>query len=205
MSAAEVLTPPKAAQPPSLLDTRWRRFSLLTLPGWHNSGPTHWQSRWEGLRPDIHRIEQDDWERPDPGSWVLQLDKAINTARQPVILIAHSLGCITLAHWVKETGGRGVAAALLVAPADVERTDAAPALRGFAPIPLQQLPFASRIVASDNDPCCALARAANFAAQWGSDLISIPNGGHLNAQSQLGDWPTGQILLHDLVWRRRRH
>lgn len=205
MSAAEVLTPPAAPQLPSLQDARWRRFSILTVPGWHNSGPAHWQSRWENLRPDIRRVEQDDWERPDPGSWVLQLDQAIHAARQPVILLAHSLGCITLAHWVKETGGRGVAAALLVAPADVERADAAPALRGFAPIPLQQLPFASRLIASDNDPCCSLARAANFAAQWGSDLISIPSGGHLNAQSQLGDWPTGQVLLHDLVWRRRRH
>lgn len=205
MSAAEVLTPPAAPQLPSLQDARWRRFSLLTVPGWHNSGPVHWQSRWESLRPDIHRVQQEDWERPDPGSWVLQLDHAIRAARQPVILLAHSLGCITLAHWVKETGGRGVAAALLVAPADVERADAAPALRGFAPIPLQQLPFASRIVASDNDPCCSLTRAADFATHWGSDLISIPNGGHLNAQSQLGDWPTGQILLHDLVWRRRRH
>jgi len=205
MSAAEVLTPPEAPQAPSLHDARWRRFSLLTVPGWHNSGPVHWQSRWENLRPDIRRVQQDDWERPDPGSWVLQLDKAIHAARQPVILLAHSLGCITLAHWVKETGGRGVAAALLVAPADVERPDAAPALRGFAPIPQQQLPFASRIVASDNDPCCSLTRAADFATHWGSDLISIPNGGHLNAQSQLGDWPTGQILLHDLVWRRRRY
>lgn len=202
MSAAEVLTLPET---PSLLDARWRRFSILTVPGWHNSGPAHWQSRWENLRPAIRRVEQNDWELPDPGSWVLQLDKAIHAARQPVILLAHSLGCITLAHWVKETGGRRVAAALLVAPADVERIDAAPALRGFAPIPLQQLPFATRIVASDNDSCCTLARAASFAAQWGSDLISIPHGGHLNAQSQLGDWPTGQVLLHDLVWRRRRH
>lgn len=202
MSAAEVLILPET---PSLHDARWRRFTLLTVPGWHNSRPEHWQSRWENLRPDIRRVEQDDWERPDPGSWVLQLDRAIHAARQPVILLAHSLGCITLAHWVKETGGRGVAAALLVAPADVERADAAPALRGFAPIPLQQLPFASRLIASDNDPCCTLTRAAHFAANWGGDLISIPNGGHINAQSQLGDWPTGQILLHDLVWRRRRH
>lgn len=202
MSAAEVLTLPET---PSLQDARWRRFSILTVPGWHNSGPAHWQSRWENLRPAIRRVEQDDWERPDPGSWVLQLDKAIHAAHQPVILLAHSLGCITLTHWVKETGGRGVAAALLVAPADVERIDAAPALRGFAPIPLQQLPFATRIVASDNDSCCTLARAEYFAAHWGSDLISIPHGGHLNAQSQLGDWPIGQVLLHDLVWRRRRY
>ena len=101
MSAAEVLTLPEA---PSLQDARWRRFSMLTVPGWHNSGPAHWQSRWENLRPDIRRVEQDDWERPDPGSWVQQLDQAIHAARQPVILLAHSLGCITLAHWANSAG-----------------------------------------------------------------------------------------------------
>lgn len=203
MPAAAVITTIARPQRPDLQDARWRRFALLTVPGWHDSGPTHWQSRWERLHPDIRRVQQDDWERPDPGSWVAHLDAAVRAAGKPVVLMAHSLGCITLAHWVQETGGRGIAAALLVAPADVERTDAAPALRGFAPIPLTHLPFASRVVASDNDPCCSLPRAGELAGHWGADMVAIPSGGHLNASSGLGDWPTGQLLLHDLVWRRR--
>ncbi len=187
----------------NLLDVRWRRFKLLVVPGWQGSGDEHWQTRWAQLHPAAARVEQDDWARPDPGSWVARLDAAIRAADQPVVLIAHSLGCITVAHWVRETGGRGVAAALLVAPADVERTLAAPELQGFAPIPLEQLPFATRVVASDNDPCCTLERAEALASRWGADLVVIPGGGHLNVRSQLGDWPTGQLLLHDLVWRRR--
>jgi len=206
MSAALALAadPPQArTAQPDLRDARWRRFRLLVVPGWHNSGPDHWQTRWQALQPAARRVEQDDWERPDPGSWVDRLDAGVRASDQPVVLIAHSLGCVTVAHWVRETGGRGVAAALLVAPADVERALAAPELRGFAPIPTEQLPFASRVVASDNDPCCALDRAEHFASRWGSDLVVIPSGGHINARSQLGDWPTGQLLLHDLVWRRR--
>lgn len=187
----------------SLLDPRWRRFQLLVLPGWHNSGASHWQTRWQHLEPALTRVEQDDWARPDPGSWIARLDAAVAAAERPVILIAHSLGCITVAHWAQETGGHGVAAALLVAPADVERHDADPALRGFAPVPREQLPFSSRVIASDNDHCCSGERAADFARDWGADLVGIPGGGHLNAASGLGDWPVGQLLLHDLVWRRR--
>lgn len=206
MSAALALSPEQrfpSRRAHDLHDARWRRFRLLMVPGWHGSGPTHWQSRWEDAPAGIRRIEQDDWDRPDPGSWVERLDAAVRESAQPAVLIAHSLGCVTVAHWVRETGGRGVAAALLVAPADVERTLAAPALRGFSPIPDERLPFASRVVASDNDPCCSPVRAEEIAGQWGSDLVMIPGGGHLNAQSQLGDWLLGQHLLHDLVWRRR--
>lgn len=206
MSAALAYTSdPPVRQPasPDLRDARWRRFQLLLVPGWHNSGEEHWQTRWQHAQPAARRVEQDDWERPDPGSWVARLDEAVRTADRPVVLIAHSLGCITVAHWVRETGGRGVAAALLVAPADVERTLVAPELRGFAPIPDDQLPFATRVVASDDDPCCSLARASELAGDWGADLVAIPGGGHINARSGLGDWPTGQLLLHDLVWRRR--
>ncbi len=206
MSAALALTSAPSIRhgsPPDLRDARWRRFRLLMVPGWHGSGEQHWQTRWQSLQPAIARVEQDDWERPDPGSWVARLDAEVRASAQPVVLIAHSLGCITVAHWVRETGGRGVAAALLVAPADVERTLVAPELRGFAPVPEEQLPFATRVVASDDDPCCTLTRAGHFASTWGADLVAIPSGGHLNARSQLGDWPTGQLLLHDLVWRRR--
>ncbi|RZI94330.1 MAG: alpha/beta hydrolase, partial [Rubrivivax sp.] len=33
---------------------------VLLLPGWQNSGPDHWQSRWERLHGD-ERVEQHDW------------------------------------------------------------------------------------------------------------------------------------------------
>ena len=33
---------------------------VLLLPGWQNSDPEHWQSRWE-RRYGYHRLEQHDW------------------------------------------------------------------------------------------------------------------------------------------------
>ena len=33
------------------------RHKILTIPGLHNSGPTHWQSLWERKFEDAERIE----------------------------------------------------------------------------------------------------------------------------------------------------
>ncbi len=47
--------------------------SVLVLPGWHNSGPAHWQSRWEAAH-GYTRVQQHDWERPLRGDWQMQLE-----------------------------------------------------------------------------------------------------------------------------------
>jgi predicted alpha/beta hydrolase family esterase len=68
-------------------------------------------------------------------------------------------------------------------------------------VPRQSLAFHSVVVASDDDPYCTPARARAFAADWGSQLFVVPQGGHLNADSGLGDWSSGMKLLTAL--RRR--
>ena len=40
--------------------------NVLILPGWQNSGPEHWQSRWETLH-GFHRVDQHDWMTPRRG------------------------------------------------------------------------------------------------------------------------------------------
>ena len=126
----------------------------LIVPGWQGSPDNHWQSHWQRTLPNSARVEQHDWLTPQRRDWVQALEQAITAERSPVILIAHSLGCITVAHWAAEASPamlRQVRGALLVAPADVERPTCAPALRNFAPIPMQALPFPSQVVSSDND------------------------------------------------------
>lgn len=39
---------------------------LLLVPGWLNSGPEHWQSRWQVARPDIGRVAFGEWQNPEP-------------------------------------------------------------------------------------------------------------------------------------------
>lgn len=176
------------------------RLQPLIVPGWKGSGPLHWQSRWQARLPRATRVEQDDWEAPTRTAWVAALATAIENASRPPLLIAHSLGCITVAH-LPMAIRQHIAGALLVAPADVERDDAPAVLRDFAPVPAVPLPFPSIVVVSTDDPYCSPARAQAFATNWGSELMMVPDAGHLNDASGLGDWPEGLRLLTSL--RRR--
>jgi predicted alpha/beta hydrolase family esterase len=174
--------------------------TALIVPGFKNSGPQHWQTRWEKTRSDCRRIEQESWDTPDPHAWAAAIEAAVTATPHPVVLAAHSLGCTAIAHWVSMGGSlAGVAGALLVAPCDVER-DALPApLRRFAPQPLPMLPFRSTVVASRDDPYVTLARARGFADAWGSAFVDVGPLGHINANSGIGDWPFGQVLLDTLI------
>ena len=177
---------------------------LLVLPGWQNSGPHHWQSRWEALYGDV-RVEQSDWMRPLRGDWMMRLDEAIGELEAAeespaVALVAHSLGCQLVAAWAAHSRKTArVRAALLVAPPDVERAEFQAPLHSFNPIVRRPLPFPSLAVISPDDPFCDPARARAMAADWGSRVLDTEPRGHLNADSGLGDWPQGRQLLADLL------
>jgi len=66
---------------------------------------------------------------------------------------------------------------------------------GFAPLPRAPLPFASQIIASDNDPYCSAARAQQLAADWGSACQVLPQAGHINTDAGFGPWPEGLSAL----------
>ena len=172
-------------------------IKTLILPGWQNSGPLHWQSLWEA-QYGYQRVEQHDWLRPLRGDWVIQLEEAVlaTPADQAVRLVAHSLGCILIAAWASVSRStHRVASALMVAPGDVERPDVRDMLPSWSPIALQKLPFASTLVASQDDPFCSLGRAALLADAWGSHLHDAGPRGHINSDSGLGDWPEGHAML----------
>lgn len=175
---------------------------ILVLPGLGGSGPEHWQTRWEFLRPRYRRVEQRDWDRPDREAWLAALGAAIEGAGEPVALVAHSLGCALVAHAAARPWAAKVRAALLVAPADVDSVACTPPeTRVFAPMPLGRLPFAATVVASQSDPFVTFARARTFAAAWGAELVDAGARGHLNAASGLGDWPAGHAILEALLAR----
>ena len=114
-----------------------------------------------------------------------------------VVLIAHSLGCVTVAHWAAQYGHL-IKGALLVAPSDVDTAHyRAFPTTGFGPMPLQPLPFPSKVVASTTDEWVTLERAQQFAQAWGSELVNIGDAGHINAASGHGPWPDGLELLRD--------
>lgn len=175
------------------------RPRVLLLPGWHDSGPTHWQSRWEALH-GCQRVRQDDWLWPRRGDWMARLDEVLLDAPEPAVLVAHGLGCHLVAAWAAHSQHTGrVRAALLVAPSDPERDDTPPHLYNWRPLVRQRLPFASMVVASSDDPHCGLPRAAGLAADWGSAWCLLGAHGHINGESRLGDWEEGLALLNSLT------
>ena len=89
--------------------------------------------------PHAIRVQQRDWEQPSCAEWTAAVAAEVDKARSPVLLIAHSLGCLACAALPVPLRAK-VAGALLVAPADVERADAPDCLRGFAPIPGPRCP-----------------------------------------------------------------
>ncbi|WBO21355.1 RBBP9/YdeN family alpha/beta hydrolase [Sphingomonas abietis] len=177
-----------------------RDYDLLTLPGWHGSGEDHWQTHWEAALPYAERVGQDDWDSPHYRDWAPRLSEAVAGRGRPVILIAHSLGTSLVTRWAIETGGAGVAGALLVATTDRDRWESDPAEpQGFAPMLLAPLPFPSIVVASSDDPRCTIERSRAFADAWGSRFIDAGALGHIGSATKLGIWPQGLLWLGELV------
>lgn len=175
-----------------------KKTSVLLIPGLWNSGPEHWQSHWEAADPTFRRVQQADWEAPRCADWVANLNAAIEETGPDVVLVAHSLGCATVAHWSRAFE-RPVRGALLVAPSDVEAPQYPEGTEGFAPMPLAPLRFPSIVVNSPDDPWISIERARQFAAAWGSRYVEIAPAGHINSASKLGDWPEGRRLLAELM------
>lgn len=176
--------------------------TVFILPGLFNSGDRHWQTLWEKTLPNARRVQQTEWNKPDRSDWVATLDAAIAASEGPVLLAAHSLGCALTAWWASARPHAPHAAkvrgALLVAPPDVEREDFPAFATGFAPMPRASLPFPAKVIASSDDPWCALPRARAWAEAWGAGFHEIGARGHINGDSGLGDWPQGREWLENL-------
>lgn len=171
---------------------------VLILPGWRDSGPGHWQSRWEALH-GYARVQQHDWQRPLRGDWMARLEEAVLQA-QPCVLVAHSLACVLVAAWARFSRHANlVRAALLVAPPDVERPPLREQWPGWAPVSRARLPFRCCVVYSEDDAFCAAQQVQALARDWGAACVSAGDAGHLNADSGLADWPWGLALLHQLM------
>jgi hypothetical protein len=171
------------------------RPRILIVPGWRDSGPGHWQSLWAERLPGAVRVTQDDWITPVRSAWVASISATILAQHAPVVVVAHSLGCIATTHLPAAAVAR-IQGALLVAPADPERRGV---LADFAPVPHQPLPYRSVLVASSNDPYCPIRLAGAYARAWGSEFVRVQNAGHLNVESGHGEWPLGLALLQSLL------
>ncbi|CAB3763696.1 hypothetical protein GQ57_13900 [Burkholderia sp. MSh2] len=178
-------------------------FPVLVLPGYANSGPLHWQSRWERADARFSRVAMPDWEHAFRNGWCLALDRAVEAAPGPVLIAAHSLGTLTAAWWAtryaRPAALAKVRGALLVALPDPAGPAFPDDAHGFGPVPHERLPFPTAVVASRDDPYGSPAFARACSNAWGSAFHDIGPRGHINADSGLGDWPAARGWLDALA------
>lgn len=183
-----------------MLDTQ---IKFINVPGLFNSDDWHWQTLWEEQKPtSFVRVKQEDWENPEREKWVNELKQTIDSIKEPIVLIAHSLGCLTVAHYAQKFPNESkILGALLVAPPDVEvLTDNK--ITSFSPLPKTKLSFKSMVVGSTNDHYCPIEKAEKMAAYWGSRFINIGKKGHINSDSDVGAWTQGKGLLRNLIFSK---
>lgn len=182
--------------------------TVLIVPGLRDAVATHWQTLLEDrLRatgrpvaavPPMGREDLDCTRR------VAAIEQAAQSVAGPLLIVAHSGGCIMVAHWAQKTR-RAVHSALLATPPDFEAPlpDGYPtldALRAgsWLPVPRARLPFPSIVAASQDDPLADYDRVAMLARGWGSRLLDLGNVGHLNPASGYGEWRQAEALIEDL-------
>jgi predicted alpha/beta hydrolase family esterase len=181
-------------------------LEILIVPGFDNSGPDHWQSRWEAKLSTARRVIMPDWNRATRGEWAGAVAEAVSAAKRPVVLVGHSLGCAAIVHAARDFASQDASApvlgAFLVAPSNVERKALTKGIsRDFAPLPREPLPFPSLLVASRNDPFCDFATASSLALAWGSALGDAGEAGHINPASGYGPWPEGLMQFAGFLKR----
>jgi uncharacterized protein len=182
--------------------------TVLIVPGLRDTVALHWQTLLEARlraagRP-VASVPPMGREDLDCASKVAAIERSAQSVEGPIVVVAHSGGCVMLAHWAQRTR-RAVLGALLATPPDFEAPmpegyPTLDALRagGWLPVPRRPLPFRSIVAASRNDPLASSERVAELAVAWGSELVDLGEVGHLNPASGYGDWPRAEAFIDQL-------
>ena len=177
--------------------------TVVIVPGLRDHVAQHWQTLLAAQLPGCITVPPMGREDLDRQARVDALEAAVASVPGPVQLVAHSGGCITVAHWAASTAHADrVRGALLATPPDFDApmpvgypgTDALRAA-GWLPVPRQPLPFPSLVATSQNDPLGALDRVQALARDWGSRTVNLGAVGHLNPASGYGEWPQALALI----------
>ena len=180
--------------------------TVLIVPGLRDHVPQHWQTLLAARLPRVQAVPPMGREDLDCERRVQAIEEAVGATTGPVLIVAHSGGCVMVAHWARVTvHAARVKAALLATPPDFDRPmpEGYPTLDaletgGWLPVPRQRLPFRSLVAASRNDPLGRFERVAQLAADWGSELLDLGEVGHLNPSSGYGEWPMATALIEQL-------
>jgi predicted alpha/beta hydrolase family esterase len=183
-----------------------RDLTVVIVPGLRDHVADHWQTLLVPRLPRSRTVEPLAHDKLSRAARVAALQATLAQVEGPVVLVAHSAGVMTVAHWASQHRRDDIVGALLATPADLETPlpanyPALPTLRehGWLPIPRAPLPFPAIVAASRNDPLARFERAASFAADWGASLADLGEVGPLNPAAGYGEWPQALDLLAQLM------
>ena len=178
--------------------------TVLIVPGLRDHVEQHWQTLLAQELPRVLTVPPMGREDLDCSKRVEAIEHAAQQVQGPLVIVAHSGGCIMVAHWALRTRRR-VLGALLATPPDFDKPMPAgyPTLEalqagGWLPVPRRTLPFPSIVAASRNDPLARFDRVAALAHDWGSACADLGEVGHLNPASGYGDWPLAETFIAQL-------
>ena len=182
--------------------------TVLIVPGLRDAVDAHWQTLLaldlEAQRRHVKTVPPMGRNHIDCATRVAAIERAAQAIRGPIVLVAHSAGCLMVAHWAQQTQ-RAVHGALLATPPDFEQPmpEGYPTLdalqtSGWLPVPRERLPFASVVAVSHDDPLAHHERALQLASDWGSRVVDLGLVGHLNPGSGYGRWARAELLIDEL-------
>lgn len=151
----------------------------------------------EGIAADI--IPLPDSSRPDFESWQETLAAHIGKPQPGNLFIAHSLGNISLLHYLSRLRPPRIAGLVLVSGFGA-RLPALPSINGYnidayadkAVInypAIRQMSPAIYSIISENDTIVAPGESLKLAQRLNSQIIRVPNGGHFLAQDGFTELP----------------
>ena len=182
--------------------------TVLIVPGLRDPVDAHWQTLLaadlEVTGRQVRTVPPMGRDDLDCASKVAAIEREAQAIDGPVIVVAHSGGCVMVAHWARQSQ-RAVCGALMAAPPDFEEAmpEGYPTLQdlhagGWLPVPRHPLPFPSIVAASRNDPLATYERIAALAESWRGRLVDLGEVGHLNPASGFGAWPQAQAFIAEL-------
>jgi hypothetical protein len=179
--------------------------TVLIVPGLRDHVADHWQTLLGKRRLDARSVPPMGRENLDCAARIRAIEREAQAIEGDLVIVAHSAGCLMLAHWALQTK-RKVRGALLATPPDFERPmpPGYPSMEaldagGWLPVPRASLPFASLTVLSRNDPLSSFERATELALDWNSRPVDLGLVGHLNPAAGFGEWPQAQHFIDELI------
>lgn len=176
---------------------------VLILHGWGGNKPEHWQEVLAAHAGDRFRVVYPKMPEPTcpaPEAWIqaqVAVFDELESVRDRLTVVAHSLGAITYLHVAARSGRRLADRVLLVAPPyvvpGIPPWSAPEGVDRFFPPPLDPQAIAEsareiHLVGGDNDDYATWEQMETYAKRLGIPCTCLPGAGHVSPYWGYGRW-----------------